>query len=189
MGGNNMAKVNRSSPKKVFMKKDIKNKESQGIFIFIGIAIVVLALGYSFWGKLDGRSKNSNNNPTLVSSEGGIKINKQDITSTAKFYPYESDGIKMEVLAVKANDGTIRTAFNTCQVCFSSGRGYYKQEGDELVCQNCGNRFKIDMIGSAKNGCNPVPILNSNKTEDKTNIVISKDYLDNNKKFFANWKS
>ena len=45
----------------------------------------------------------------------------------------------MEIVAVKALDGSIRTAFNTCQVCYNSGRGYYQQEGNELVCQNCGN--------------------------------------------------
>ena len=33
----------------------------------------------------------------------------------------------LEVLAVKAPDGTIRTAFNTCQVCYGSGRGLYRQ--------------------------------------------------------------
>lgn len=29
----------------------------------------------------------------------------------------------------------IRTAFNTCQVCYSSGKGYYVQSGNVLVCQ------------------------------------------------------
>jgi len=40
----------------------------------------------------------------------------------------------MEVLALKAKDRTIRTALNTCQVCYASGKGYYVQEGDVLVC-------------------------------------------------------
>ena len=50
----------------------------------------------------------------------------KNISSTAQFYPVDVDGTQMEVLAVKAPDGTIRTAFNTCQVCYDSGRGYYK---------------------------------------------------------------
>ena len=95
----------------------------------------------------------------------------------------------MEVVAVKATDGTIRTAFNTCQVCYKSGKGYYKQEGDELVCQNCGNRFKIDQIEKQKNGCNPVPILDSDKTDDGTNLVISESYLTKNINYFSNWKT
>jgi uncharacterized membrane protein len=94
----------------------------------------------------------------------------------------------MEVLAVKAPDGTIRTSFNTCQVCYGSGRGYYKQEGDVLVCQNCGNRFKTSQVEKIKGGCNPVPILEDNKTDDGTTITISKDFLEQNKSYFENWK-
>lgn len=95
----------------------------------------------------------------------------------------------MEVVALKASDGTIKTAFNTCQVCFDSGRGYYKQEGDVLVCQNCGNRFQADQVEQVKGGCNPVPIMKENKTDDGTNITISQDFLKQNKDLFANWKT
>ena len=119
----------------------------------------------------------------------GIEINKADISATAKFYPYESNGIKMEVLALKAKDGTIRTALNTCQVCYASGKGYYVQEGDELVCQNCGNRFASNMVGKTKGGCNPVPISDTSKVDDGTKITIDKNFLDKNKAYFSNWKA
>lgn len=118
----------------------------------------------------------------------GIEINKADISNSVKFYPYESNGIKMEVLALKAKDGTIRTALNTCQVCYASGKGYYVQEGDELVCQNCGNRFASNMVGKTKGGCNPVPISDTNKVDDGNKITIDKNYLDKNKAYFSNWK-
>jgi hypothetical protein len=62
-----------------------------------------------------------------------IVIHKSDVTDVATFIPYEAGNVKMEIIAVKAPDGSIRTAFNTCQVCFDSGKGYYVQEGDELV--------------------------------------------------------
>ena len=94
----------------------------------------------------------------------------------------------MELIAVKAPDGTIRTALNTCQVCYDSGRGYYVQEGDELVCQNCGNRFQISQVEKQKNGCNPVPILEDSKTDDGTTITVSKDFLQQSKTLFENWK-
>jgi len=121
-------------------------------------------------------------------ANGDLIIAISDISSTAKFYPVEIDGTKLEVIAVKAPDGTIRTAFNTCQVCYSSGRGYYKQEGNVLVCQNCGNRFGMDQVEVLSGGCNPVPIFPENKTVDATNITISKDFLAEAKGIFANWK-
>ncbi|OPJ58702.1 DUF2318 domain-containing protein [Clostridium chromiireducens] len=133
-------------------------------------------------------SKSEESKATKADIVPGIEINKTDISNTVKFYPYESNGIKMEVLALKAKDGTIRTALNTCQVCYASGKGYYVQEGDELVCQNCGNRFASNMVGKTKGGCNPVPISDTNKVDDGNKITIDKNYLDKNKAYFSNWK-
>lgn len=119
---------------------------------------------------------------------GELVIHKEDVTKTASFYSYESNGTYMEVIAVRANDGSVRTAFNTCQVCYNSGRGYYEQLGDELICNNCGNRFTIDQIELIKGGCNPVPILSGMKAEDDTQIVIFKDSLVEYEPLFISWK-
>ncbi len=103
--------------------------------------------------------------------------------------PVEIEGTKLEVLAVKAPDGTIRTAFNTCQVCFSSGRGYYKQDGDVLVCQNCGNRFHMSDVEITRGGCNPVPISGEDKIVDEESITIPKEFLTEATVIFENWKN
>ncbi len=119
---------------------------------------------------------------------GGIVIPVKDVTETATFYPITVDGVKMEALAVKAPDGTIRTALNTCQVCYDSGRGYYKQEGDVLVCQNCGNRFRTSDVEKVKGGCNPVPVLTEDKIVTDDTITISAEFLQKAKVLFSNWK-
>ena len=118
----------------------------------------------------------------------GLKIRKSDVGSVAKFYPYKVGGVAMEVLAVRAPDGTIRTALNTCQVCYSSGRGYYTQKADVLVCNNCGNRFKISQIELIKGGCNPVPITREFKTDQGDYILISQAFLESAKPLFLKWK-
>ncbi|MDR1358524.1 MAG: DUF2318 domain-containing protein [Coriobacteriales bacterium] len=110
------------------------------------------------------------------------------VSSTATFYPVVIDGTTMEVLAVTAPDGTIRTAFNTCEVCYDSGRGYYEQEGDVLVCQNCGNRFKTSEVEVQSNGCNPWPIFAEDKTVTDEAITLSYDFLSESTRVFANWK-
>lgn len=125
---------------------------------------------------------------SAAGNDTGLKIKKSEVTSTAKFYPYKAGNTYMEVIAVKASDGTVRTALNTCQVCFDSGRGYYTQQGDQLICNNCGNRFLIDQIEKVKLGCNPVPIMKENKKEDTKYITISKAFLEQNKALFARWK-
>ena len=100
----------------------------------------------------------------------------------------EIGATKLEVIAVKAPDNTIRTAFNTCQVCFGSGRGYYVQSGKHLVCQNCGNRFAMSEIEVARGGCNPVPVTGENKKVSDNEIIISKEFLEESAIIFSDWK-
>jgi uncharacterized membrane protein len=119
---------------------------------------------------------------------GDLFIPFEEVAEEAVFYPVTVEGMKMEVLAVKAPDGTVRTAFNTCQVCYGSGRAYYKQEGSVLVCQNCGNRFRMSDIEVVRGGCNPIPITSKYKTVDEKGITIGKDFLLRAKGVFANWK-
>ena len=194
---NNLKKV---IPVKKVQSAKIKSKfksKSKLIIIASGALVVIIALALVFFKLSNGKEidlktnvVNTVNtaNTASTSNISNIVIPKSEVTEIAKFYPVVVDGTKMEVLAAKAPDGTIRTAMNTCQVCYNSGRGYYKQEGNELVCQNCKNRFKISQVEKIKGGCNPVPILDENKTDDGTNITISGSYLEQNKDLFANWK-
>jgi hypothetical protein len=161
-------------------KKVVQKKGNKSIFIVMGVIIAVVALTFIIKGGLGEKE-------TTASSRGDLIIPKSGVSEKATFYPYKVGKTKMEVLALKASDGTIRTAFNTCQVCYDSGRGYYEQEGDVLVCQNCGNRFKSDQVEKEKGGCNPVPIFDESKTDDGTNIIISKDILEANSALFGNW--
>ncbi|MDR1531639.1 MAG: DUF2318 domain-containing protein [Clostridiales bacterium] len=124
-----------------------------------------------------------------VLADQDLVIPVSEISETAAFYPVDIKGTRMEVLAVKAPDGSVRTAFNTCQVCFASGRGYYKQNGSALVCQNCGNRFSMDQVEVQSGGCNPVPIFAENKIVDDTNITIPVEFLNQASSIFANWKT
>jgi uncharacterized membrane protein len=117
-----------------------------------------------------------------------LVIQTAEVTENAVFYPVDIEGTRIEVLAVRAPDGTIRTAFNTCQVCYASGRGFYKQQGSVLVCQNCGNRFRMSQIEVRSGGCNPVPIFAANKKITDTTVTIPRDFLKEAKVIFARWR-
>lgn len=124
-----------------------------------------------------------------VSQGGSLVIPLSELSAAARFYPVAVDGTEMEIIAVEDAAGSIRTAFNTCQVCYSSGRGYYVQDGGDLVCQNCGNRFTVDQVEIESGGCNPWPIFPENKTVTDESISISYDYLHEATQIFANWKT
>lgn len=170
--------------KRLKLRKAKEQKPKKSRFLFFGLVVLLVSSLFliKFLPKLG-------DDTSHLSSEGDLLILKSEVTEKAKFYPYTIDGVNIEVLAVKAKDGSVRTAFNTCQVCFDSGRGYYVQEGDEVVCQNCGNRFKIEQIEIIKGGCNPVPIMAENKTDDGTNITVSKEFLVKNNYLFLNNRS
>lgn len=114
---------------------------------------------------------------TSIKKDGYLAIPIADLSQTASFYKADLDGTEVELVALKDSKGNLRTAFNACQVCYSSGRGYYVQDGDYLVCQNCGNSFTIDQVGIASGGCNPWPILDFDRTVTNDEIQISYDVL------------
>lgn len=182
--------VRQGDSMKAYNKKAKKKTSPIGINC---LAAVVLILGIIFVSAGCAKTENQavqDEKPlgNAIASGDGIVIDKSEISKQASFYPYNAGGIEMEVLAVKAPDGKIRTALNTCQVCFDSGAGYYVQEGDELVCQNCGNRFSISKIEKQKNGCNPVPITSEYKIEDDNTITIPAEFLEPAKALFEDWK-
>ena len=116
-------------------------------------------------------------NVTSIKKGGYLAIPIADLSQTASFYKADLDGTEIELVALKDSKGNLRTAFNACQVCYSSGKGYYVQDGNYLVCQNCGNSFTIDQVGIASGGCNPWPILDSDRTVTDDEIQISYDVL------------
>jgi uncharacterized membrane protein len=150
--------------------------------------IIMVLVGFVTVGVVCGFAQNTLNQKKPVIADRDLLIQIADITENALFFPVDIEGMRMEVLAVKAPDGTIRTAFNTCQVCYSSGLGYFVQVDTVLVCQNCGRRFRMNQVERQAGGCNPVPIFPANKTVTGSTITIPQEFLKQAKSIFASWK-
>lgn len=124
---------------------------------------------------------------TIKESEN-LVIPVSQVTEKPRFYAFRIDETDMEVIAVRDSAGNIRTAFNTCQSCYTSGNGRYQADGSELVCQNCGFRFTAEQVGlESDGGCNPWAITEQNRTLSGDALEISYDFLKNSKDIFANW--
>ena len=108
---------------------------------------------------------------TLKPKEGHlfIPVKKVDDGKAHYFQARASDGIDVQFFVVKSSDGIIRAAVDSCDVCCRSGKGYV-QDGDVMVCTNCGRRFATDRINEVKGGCNPAPLKREIKGK---NLVIS----------------
>ena len=79
------------------------------------------------------------------------------------------DGTMVTFFVLKSADGVLRAAIDACDVCYRSGLGYY-QEGDKMVCKNCGQKFASNKINVIKGGCNPAPL---NRTVVGDKLVIN----------------
>ncbi len=112
-----------------------------------------------------------------VNYDDYIFLEMEKISTVANWYVYESNGVTIRFFAVKDNLGDVKTAFDACDVCFSEKRGY-RQEGNFMVCNNCGNKFLISSLGTENKtggGCWPGYLKNS-VVEDK--VFIKKSDLD-----------
>lgn len=167
------------------------NKFMNNTRIFLTL-LIVFTLTFMLAGCSDKASiekSKEDSTAQVISVEESLDIPINELTNTVQFYPVVVDDIRMEVLAVLDSDGNVRTAFNTCQICYSSGRGYYEQSGDKLICQNCGNEFTVDQIEEEAGGCNPWPIFSADKTVTTDTVSISYDFLKESSELFENWKA
>ena len=92
------------------------------------------------------------------------------------FQVKSSDGTMATFFVLKSADGILRAAIDACDVCYRSGLGYY-QEGDNMVCKNCGQKFASNKINVIKGGCNPAPL---NRTVVDGKLVIQMRDIDMN---------
>jgi len=91
----------------------------------------------------------------------------------AIFLKSDAGGKEIYFFAMKSSDGVYRAAYDACDVCFRLNRGY-RQEGDLMVCNNCGQTFPSVKVNEIKGGCNPSPLA---RTVDGGHLVIKKSDL------------
>ena len=93
---------------------------------------------------------------TVKTSGGVVSIPIAKLSDgKARFYKFVDDGKEITFFAVKAADGSFNTAFDACDSCYKSKKGY-EQQGDKMNCKNCNQKFAINRLGpNATGGCNP----------------------------------
>jgi uncharacterized membrane protein len=98
----------------------------------------------------------------------------------ARYFQHVAGEFNIKYFVLKSSDGIIRAAFDACDVCWPAGKGYY-QEGDYMVCRNCGRRFASVLVNEVKGGCNPAPL--NRRIENGKVVVEINDILDGRQYF------
>jgi uncharacterized membrane protein len=87
---------------------------------------------------------------------------------------FKADGKEIPFFVIKSPDGVIRSAFDACDVCFPEKKGY-SQDGDNMICNNCGRKFHISRVNIEEGGCNPAPL--KRKVVGNSLVIMEQDVL------------
>ncbi|WP_352397448.1 Fe-S-containing protein [[Clostridium] aminophilum] len=120
-----------------------------------------------------------------LSDDGTILVDTSILTAHPKYVNYDAGGTTVQMIAVKASDDSYRLSLNTCQSCNPSPRAYFKEKNGRLVCQNCGNTFTMDSVGSLSGGCNPMNIAYETTGD---HLAVKKTDLNRYAEKFLSWK-
>jgi len=131
-----------------------KSSRSKGPLL-IALALLLVVGGVAAWALLPTGSGGVES----VRAVGGlVTIPAASLADgQARFYSYAGEGGDIAFFVVKSRDGIIRAAFDSCDVCYKARKGY-RQEGEFMVCNNCNQQFRTDLVNEVKGGCNPAPL-------------------------------
>ena len=174
-----MSKTNKNVAEKSAAKKAAilkTEKKSQSPFRTLLVVAVVVAGGLIFYFLQTGfdfsdQTKVPAIQPEVTATEVSLPV-KAFSDGQAKYFKYPvGNGITVRFFVLRSSDGVIRAAYDACDVCWREGKGYY-QEGDFMVCRNCGQKFASIKVNEIKGGCNPAP-LNRTVVGDKLVIKVA----------------
>lgn len=136
------------------------------------LAIVALACGIGWLLFGQGLSDGS----TRVKSVAGVvRIDLNSVNDgQAHYFKFAGQNGEIRFFVVKSIDGKLRAAFDACDVCFREKKGYL-QNGDYMVCNNCGQKFRTDLVNEIKGGCNPAPL--QRRIEEGQVVINERDIL------------
>jgi uncharacterized membrane protein len=131
------------------MEKFCKNGVKYGVLVGLSL-LVAVTVAFSF--SIPGMGKYEKVKPV----NGVVTVAASKVSDgKAHFFTLVDGGKELNFFIVKGSDGVIHTAFDACDVCFREKKGYV-QQGDQMLCKNCNQKFAIARIGAASGGgCNP----------------------------------
>ncbi len=159
---------NRQNKKDQFTEK--KSGGSGKLVGLLGLLIVAAIAGWFFAGQgvSDGIA-------SVKAENGFVNLKVADVDDgNAHYFKLATAKGDIKFFVVKSIDGVMRAAFDACDVCYREMKGY-RQEGDSMVCNNCEQRFRTDLVNEVKGGCNPAPL--ARRIDDGRLAIAQADIL------------
>ena len=158
---------------------DQDNTGKKGVrWIVLTAALLLAGVATVFALNIPGLSKSEKVKP--VNGVVSIPVAKGS-DGKAHFYRISDGGKDITFIVVKGSDGQIHTSFDACDACFREKKGYI-QDGESMLCKNCGRKFLVDRIGPHSiGGCNPSYLPSTN---DGRNMIFKVEDLKQGARYF-----
>jgi high-affinity iron transporter len=116
------------------------------------VAVVVSFAGDYVYGRVAAAPSPAK---TLIAQDNLVRIPLSELSdSSLHFYTADVDGSVIRFLVIHKLNGDYAVALDACQICGTAG---YRQEGQSVICRNCGAAIYIPSIGQF-GGCNPISV-------------------------------
>jgi uncharacterized membrane protein len=140
-------------------------KQYRIIIALAAAALSLFALGLSGCaGKPKGEG--------LAPRDGVFRVDARTIgAGEVKFFHYRSGGKYVVFLVARSDSGDIKAAFDACMTCYPHRMGY-RQDGDSVVCNFCGNRFRLEELNKGIGNCVPISI---NYRMEGSDVIIDQN--------------
>jgi uncharacterized membrane protein len=153
-------------------REQFNSKKTAGKKLLIPLVVLVLVVVAGGGWFLFGQQSLGGHTMIQAGQDGTIRFAATDFADgKARFYRFQGQSGPVDFFVVRSMDGVIRAAFDTCDVCYREHKGY-RQEGSDMVCNNCGQHFRTDLVNVVKGGCNPAP-LHRQLASDKVVIAVN----------------
>jgi uncharacterized membrane protein len=162
-----------ASKKEAILKKETKSQSPLRTLVVVAVVVIGGLAFYLFQTGFDSKpqARTPSVQPEVTATEVSFPV-QAFADGTAQYFQYPvGNGITVRFFILRSSDGIVRAAYDACDVCWREGKGYY-QDGDFMVCRNCGQRFASVKVNEIKGGCNPAP-LNRTIVGDKLVIKIA----------------
>jgi len=153
-------KDSKMDKKKELFKEEKKERRASKKYILLFVIIAIFTIAGGGYYLRNGKKAESFDTLSKTSATTEqYTIPLQSISEEAKYFKTVVSGVPVRFFVMKSSDGIIRSAFDACDTCAYTMKGYH-QEGDNMVCNNCGQMFPSEKINIVKGGCNPAPLDN-----------------------------
>jgi len=173
-------KKNKRAQKKELILDSGKKKGSMAMAAVLSVALVAVAAAVVLYSTNGSAPSVANDASAVVTADHVSHPADLFADGQARHFHYANGSQQIKYFVLKSSDGIIRAAFDACDVCWPKGKGYY-QEGDAMVCRNCGRKFASIKINEIKGGCNPAPL--NRRMEDGRVVIDIRDIIEGGKYF------